>query len=332
MGIHRASSSVEWHIIEADEGDSAGLWLGGSGGGQWWFRPRRLVQAFDRRNRMTLVVSDISKHGIVMVGDSAVTKRQNGLTTVSADAVKIHYSARANVGFAIWGRAAMRATRFDYWLRNFIETEIAEGDSVEAIGTKLAEQINADLAKMNKPWTSLVRGVHVAGYRDGNPVLFHVHCGHANEPSHELRLYRDYPDDQKISPEQFSAALNSGYVHLRNGYHPHFGALFNSLLGYTAELRRAANVLFPYPSTEGRLEFYKLLVKFVAETLVASKQHPGVNDILGAIAFDETGMKIDKRLPFPAESFEAELDEEFEFEYVELVASLDRQALRPSGK
>ena len=78
-----------------------------------------------------------------------------------------------------------------------------------------------------------------------------------------------------------------------------------------------ANVQFPYPTTEGRLEFYKLLVRFVADTLVASKQHPGVNDTLGAIAFDETGMKIDQRLPFPSESFEAELDEEFEFESAE---------------
>ena len=168
---------------------------------------------------MTLVVSDISRHGIVMVGDSAVTKRQNGLTTVGADAVKIQYSARANVGFAIWGRAAMRATRFDYWLRNFIQTEIADGDSVEAIGTKLADQINADLAQMNKPWNTLVRGVR-GRVREGNPVLFHVHCGHENEPSHEVRLYYDYPDDARVAPEQFLAALDSGYVHLRNGYHP----------------------------------------------------------------------------------------------------------------
>ena len=266
---------------------------------------------------MTLVVSDISRHGIVMVGDSAVTKRRNGTKTVSADAVKIQYSARANVGFAIWGKAAMRKTRFDYWLRGFIETEISDGDSIEEIGSKLADQVNADLAPMGKPWRSLVRGIHIAGYRNGQPVLFHVHCGHPNEPCHELRLYRDYPNDKGLTAEQFAAALDQGYIHLRNGYHPHFGALFNSLLGYTDQLRRVANVQFPYPSVEGRLEFYKLLVRFVAQTLVASRKHPGVNDALGAIAFDESGMKIDERLAFPAVSFESEIDRDLEFRSAE---------------
>lgn len=42
----------------------------------------------------------------------------------------------------------------------------------------------------------MVRGIHVAGFRNGLPVLFHVHCGHDNEPAHELRLHKDYPDDQ----------------------------------------------------------------------------------------------------------------------------------------
>jgi hypothetical protein len=61
---------------------------------------------------------------------------------------------------------------------------------------------------------------------------------------------------------------------------------------------------------------HKLLVRCVAQTLVASKQQPGVNETRGAIAFDETGMKIDGSTNgwrFLL-SFEAELDEEFEFQ------------------
>ena len=220
---------------------------------------------------MTLVVSDISRHGIVMVGDSAVTKRQGGGKTVGADAVKIQYSAKANVGFAIWGKAAMSSTRFDYWLKDFITNEIGEGEAIEEIGAKLADQINSDLSKLGGPWASLVRGIHLAGYRDDEPVLFHVHCGHEGEAPHELRLYHDFPDDLKMPAKEFDEALRSGYVHLRNGYHPHFAVLFNSLFGYTAKLREIGKIEFPYPDIEGRLAFYKLLVKFVAETLKASK-------------------------------------------------------------
>ena len=130
--------------------------------------------------------------------------------------------------------------------------------------------------------------------------LFHAHCGHDNEPAHELRLYHDYPDDQKWSESHFRSLLSYGFIHLRNGYHPLFGPLFQQSLGYAAQLRAAYNIQLPHPSLEGRFEFYKLLVRFVAGTLIASKLHPGVNDKLSAIAFDERGMVIDEELPVPS--------------------------------
>ena len=259
---------------------------------------------------MTLVVSDISRYGIIMVGDSAVTLG----TSVKADAFKVQYAKAANVGFALWGNAGVDHRRIDYWLADFIRDQVKTGDSVQDVGERLVSSLNAVLEKSGRKWKDLVRGIHIAGYREALPVLFHAHCGHPNEPAHEMRLYHDYPDDQKWSEDHFRSLLNYGFIHLRNGYHPLFGPLFKQALDYAAQLRAAHNIQFPHPSLEGRFEFYKLLVRFVAGTLVASKIHPGVNDELSAIAFDDHGMVIDQQLPIvsPTKGGSSAFDEFFE--------------------
>jgi len=246
---------------------------------------------------VTLVVSDISSLGIVMVGDSAVTDSRTN--TVTAGAIKVQYSAAANVGFALWGNAGVDHRRIDTWLAEFISTRISKNDSVEDIGNRLSSELNAILVASRKSWADLVRGIHLAGFRNGLPVLFHVHCGHDDEPAHELRLYKDFPDNKKWSESHFRHLLSFGFIHLRNGFHPLFAPLFERAVQYAGDLRAQFNIQFPHPSLDGRLEFYKLLVRYVAGTLKAAKLSQGVNDTLSTIAFGPAGLIVDERLSFP---------------------------------
>lgn len=257
---------------------------------------------------MTLVVSDISSLGIVMVGDSAVT-RSDG--SVVSGALKVQYSEAANMGFALWGTAGVDNRRLDFWLADFISNGIKAGDTVEAVGKRLADDLNPILLKSGNSWSSMVRGIHVAGFRNGLPVLFHVHCGHDNEPAHELRLYKDYPDDQNWSESFFERTLSFGFIHLRNGYHPLFAPLFQRALQYAGDLRANFNIQIPHPSLDGRLEFYKLLVRYVAGTLKASKLTPGVNDALSAIGFTVNGLQINELLSLPSPRPTGSYDEFF---------------------
>lgn len=252
---------------------------------------------------MTMVVSEVSKYGIVMVGDSAVTKRSSSGVTVAADAVKVQYCKEANVGFALWGNAGTGLARMDFWLDKFILDQIKQNDPIEDIGKKLVDSLNNELTKSSKPWSDLVRGIHLAGYRNKLPVLFHIHNGHENEPPHELRLYRDFPDDKGWSEEDYPSLLINNLYHLRNGYHPLFGRLFNATLDYAASLRKDLNITFPQNNLKGRFEFYKLLVGFIAGTLIASGLHQAVNDTFSAIAFDQTGIIIDERLSLVSSSY-----------------------------
>ena len=247
---------------------------------------------------MTLVVSDISKYGVVMVGDSALTRIQNNVKTYSGGCKKIHFSNKARIGFAIWGRANVGTQRIDRWINEFIKNNINEGDTVVAVGNALAERLNAELVLSNEPWNQLVRGIHIAGFNGNTPVLYHVHCGHDGEPPHELRLYRDYPDNIPMSFEEFFNAIETGdSTQLRNGKYKYFALLFKSLTDYSQGLRKLLNIELPQPDLRGRLEYYKLLVKFVAGVMRATGEGESVNDILSCIAFDRFGTIINETLP-----------------------------------
>jgi hypothetical protein len=232
-----------------------------------------------------------------MVGDSAITRRSGTGVTVTSDAVKVQYSAEANIGFAMWGRANVGLKRIDFWLRDFIASEIHAGNTIEDVGQRLTSALNNDISARGGVTSSDIRGIHIAGYRDHKPVLFQI------TGSAPLVFHHDYPDDQKITPDQFALGLkNGGEVHLRNGLHTHFAILYEASLVFAGGLKAALAVDFPQPSLRGRLDYYKILVRFVADTLLATGQHPGVNQQLSAIAFDCAGLQHDERLAFGASS------------------------------
>lgn len=246
---------------------------------------------------MTLVVSDISKHGIIMVGDSAVTQTEdNSSPRIIAGALKVQYSVRANIGITMWGNADVGNERMDSWISKFIESSIKENDSVEDVGNRLVEHINPILESSRKPWKDLVRGFHIGGFIKDTPILYHVHCGHSHEPPHEMRLYKDFPDSKKWDEETYKKMLASKFLHLRNGYYPLLGRIFEHILEYSKSIKKSFNISFPQDELKSRFEFYKFLVKFVAEVLAISGERQGVNSELSAIAFTKSGIQIKEQI------------------------------------
>lgn len=249
---------------------------------------------------MTLVVSEVSRHGIVMIGDSAVTySRGDEIVDVKRGAVKVQYSPDLNVGISMWGWGMARGQSLDRWIADFLSSQARLKPNLEQLGSSLAQQINEIRREFNVPMDETARsGFHLAGYDNGVPRLWHVHTGHFHEPVHEFRLYKDYPNDQGWSDEHFMQLLQTpGIVHLRNGYHQFFAILFDSVLNYANTLGHF-RIQFPMDSIEGRVLFYKLLIQFVAGTLKASGLHPGVNDILSVAAFNQNGLLLHEPLSF----------------------------------
>jgi hypothetical protein len=191
--------------------------------------------------------------------------------------------------------------QIDEWMDTFIGSHVTKDTSLEEVGELLAERLGSDLCLDRKPWEQLRCGIHLAGYYQGLPRLWHVHCGHLEEPAHEPRLYRDYPEGRGWSDEYFRVFMFSeggtASCHLRNGYTPHYALLHKHAVDYANSLQQHLGLTFPRDSLLGHLEFHKVLVRFVAGVLVAAGEHPGVNDQLSALAFDQDGLKHDELLP-----------------------------------
>jgi len=249
---------------------------------------------------MTLVVSDVTSHGIVMVGDSAITRitrsknkcEKREKRELSEDlAAKVHYSKEANIGVTVWGDyPSVDEERLDVRVRRFVEEEVCSGMDIEGVAERLTEMLNEKLFPGGGNRDEKRLGLHIAGYKDGLPRLWHIHTGEKEKPQHELRLHKDFPEGQHLCDECAGKYLgDKGFFHLRNGYYPVFAALFDAMMVYGNGVRRFLGCEFPPDDLDGRLEFYKILVSFVADTLVIARRHKGVNKPISYVAFNQSG-------------------------------------------
>jgi len=232
-----------------------------------------------------------------MLGDSAVTFRLGNSYYSKDGAAKIHYSQESNIGFAIWGNAQVMGRQIDQWLDDFIKN-LDKTSKIDFVAERLATSIRLELEQENKTWGEKLFGIHVAGYKDDLPRLWHIHCQHPHEVPHEPRLYRDYPDDQQWSETQFKSMIVDPkfFCQIRNGYIPHYALLFKSINDYANSLRETTNIDFPKNSIEGRLSFHTIMVQFVAGVLEAAGEPPTVNKKISSVAFNENGILIDERV------------------------------------
>jgi hypothetical protein len=232
---------------------------------------------------MTLVITEVSeKFGCVVVGDTAVTV--NNGTRVVLGAEKVHYSDAATIGFAIWGNACLAGRRVDELVAAFVGG-LPNTASPRSAGQDLAAFLGSEGTKDGRPWTELRGGVHVCGYQDGVPVLFHVHTGpELPAPQGPFGLYEDFPD------------ASAGLFHLRNGYYQMFAALFPGMEGYVQDLGKSG-FKWPYENVEDRVSYFSIMVETVAQTLKAAGRLPSVGSAVSALAFNRNGIQVEKRLP-----------------------------------
>lgn len=250
---------------------------------------------------MTLVVSEITRLGVVMVDDSAVTFDEGAGSTVRTGVAKVQYAASANIGFAMWGTACVGSSSMDMWLQEFISTSVDFGDQLEDVASRLADSLNQAIAGSGTvSWNRERRGIHIAGYVDGLPHLYHVHTGGDPNAQHELRVFRDFPFGVPGNLVDFESRLRSvGGYHLRNGFHALFGPLFDAAWTFTSQLPQFG-IRWPDGSLENRVSLYRLLSQFIADILVAEGRVTRVAGPFSSLAFDPSGQKIDQLLrPVP---------------------------------
>jgi hypothetical protein len=118
---------------------------------------------------MTLIATEVSEYGIVMVADSAVTVREPGEPVVPGPLYeKLHPIPPLHGCLSMWGAAAIDGKQTDEWIAEFLAAQVY-CDSLAELVTRLAETLGA-------LGISVPLGFHVAGYveNEAEPLLFHV--------------------------------------------------------------------------------------------------------------------------------------------------------------
>lgn len=239
---------------------------------------------------MTLVVTTASAVGITVVGDRAVTRRSvRGVEILAAK--KVWYAPQANVALAFWGNANLPGDEsLEDWARRFV-AKIQPHDSVAAVCERLVSTLNPELESLGKPWSYLRRGIHVSGYENDLPVIFHVHTGDPRAFYHSLEVHRDYPDLHGGGPEKYRHHLDSGgLVQLRNGYYDLFATLAQAVFESRADLSALLERQVPAPSLNGQAAFDEALVRLAAGILKSAQLPQSVSIDLDVVSFTSRGL------------------------------------------
>jgi hypothetical protein len=144
------------------------------------------VSANSKDVTVTLILTELSPVGIVMVADSAISYRGKGsrtLRTVDREGwPKLLRVPRIKAAISYWGEIGrITQKQFDLWLKDKV-VDSANYTDLPSLADHISGVLNE--ATNNKPLPDGYDiGIHVAGYHqwtDGvlRPTFFHVHNGH----------------------------------------------------------------------------------------------------------------------------------------------------------
>lgn len=219
---------------------------------------------------MTLVLTEVSNHGVAMAADSAVTF-PDGRVYVGAQ--KLLPVSQINAGLSIWGRGDIKGIEADVWLQNFIQNEVQNGMNLWDMAETLVNRLNNEFGG---PITERM-GIHVGGFdkRSGiqGPAFYHIHNGHfhyefgngqiwevseEDPPIRELRVHDDHP------PAIYTG--NDFPPPTRNGDFSIFGTLYDRLHPILNNIQSMTGFRFPYPSSlAARGEYLRFWIDIARE-------------------------------------------------------------------
>lgn len=219
---------------------------------------------------MTLILTEVSRHGVAMAADSALTF-SSGRSFYGAQ--KLLPIPQLNAGISIWGNYTIANKYADIWTQDFIANTVNSNATLWDTANLLAEKLNSAFGAVIQERM----GFHIAGFdtKSGirGPAFYHVHNGHykidlqfgqiiitprETPPIREFRAEQDRPP-MIYKENQFELTGNGDFVLL---------AYFRTAIQekIEIELKQLAGFKFPYPdalSTRG--EYIRFLIQTTAE-------------------------------------------------------------------
>jgi len=251
---------------------------------------------------MTLVLSSVSRFGLVMVGDSAITTTHLTGTLPSGDPIpryarfgaqKVKRVPNRPIGISFWGMGRIGPIPTDIWLDDFFAHQVQPQHTLDDICNTLADQVNTAFGLSGQ---DDLGGFHVGSILNNAneqplPVLYHIHRGHAGQPPGRFELHRDYPFDQDFPVEQYRRNLELGIAYsLRNGYHSAFAEVQERVFQSIYALVSHHGIQIPYPpGLQSQEKFNRLLVGLMCDLFAMSNRLASVGRPISSLTIDLNG-------------------------------------------
>lgn len=231
---------------------------------------------------MTLVLTEITRFGIAMAADSAITFREPlpaGGTRIRVvrGANKLQVIRGLNAGISMWGKFSLNddLISMDTWIENLITEREDDYDSLESFATLLAFEANNHIQPINvtqDPFGTV--GFHLAGFVDFEgetlQTFYHVHNGRSQalemrgetvaNPS-VVNANHDFPPSMAI---ELSGRLV--WYRTRNGDLKVYNRLFGLLEGFLRHVEQESHIIIPHStSITDRADWLKFQIRTMAE-------------------------------------------------------------------
>jgi hypothetical protein len=252
---------------------------------------------------MTLILSEASRFGVVMVGDSAITSTPNkDLKLPSGSSVpefirlgaqKVKAVKNKPIGISFWGMGRIGNVPTDIWIDDFIDVKSKDINNLDEFCYTLADEVNKDFFKHMQ---DDVGGFHIGSILDINsdapiPVLYHIHRGHPGEKPGKFNLYKDIPNSYGLEKKSFLENLMMGNTFfIRNGFHESFAKVQNRILDSILDLNRTEGLDIPYPpNLKSQEKFNRLLVGLMCDLFTMSNHIASVGRPISSLTIDLKG-------------------------------------------
>ena len=265
---------------------------------------------------MTLIITELSRLGIIMVGETAQTVTSIAPNHTVQDRsffglVKVIPVPKLQAGLSYWGWAKIppddeeHGIWLDWWLQDLIQRQATEYETLEDLANLLETDMRLVVPRMTEtelrecPGGNI--GVHLAGFieTDGNklPCLWHIHNGRSERlPDKQLDPYV-INANYDLPPHRFD---NGRAEITRNGDIEAYIRFFDRhLRGYIEELQHELGIIVPYPTLGSRAEFWSAQIKFISALYEVSgyvgregllRMIKGIGDQVTTLTITESGI------------------------------------------
>ena len=233
---------------------------------------------------MTLILTELSEHGVAMAADTALTKKvvlEGGKSEyhVSYEAVKLQPIRELSAGISFHGIGLLGDTRTDEWIADFIKRNARSHDSMKSFGDALANELSS-----KKPPIKDTLGFHLAGFaqveNDRYPTVYKI----INAPDGKFQCYHSE------SPHKY---LKGAHKPLRGGEDAIYAKAFEILENWL-KIPSFGEEPFhmPYPDNlRMRAEYLRFQIVMVSDIYLLSNQVPLIGGPVTTLSISPRGIE-----------------------------------------